>query len=60
MCRQFYVLYGSRYLNTITVEVKLRPAVSRPVYLGVGLPSGTHDQIFFSVSCGFIDVEYPL
>jgi hypothetical protein len=29
------------------VEVKLRPTYSRPVYPGVGFPSGTHDQIFF-------------
>jgi hypothetical protein len=32
----------------VEVEVKLRPMVSRPVYLGVELPSATQDQSFVS------------
>jgi hypothetical protein len=35
--------------SLVEVELKLQPTVSRPVYLDVGLPSGTCDQIFFSV-----------
>jgi hypothetical protein len=35
------------YFDTIlsSVEFILRATVSRPVYLGIGLPFGAHDQI---------------
>jgi hypothetical protein len=33
----------------VEVEINLRLAVSRPVYLGVRLPSGAHYQIFVSL-----------
>jgi hypothetical protein len=38
------------------VEVKLRPAISRPVCLAVGVPSGAHDKIFVSclTTAGFL------
>jgi hypothetical protein len=42
-------------------EVNLRPPVSRPVCLGVVLPSEDYDQIFFlSDNCRFLDVRCPL
>jgi hypothetical protein len=40
--------YNSQGYNGGTVEVKLRPRVSRPVYLGVGNTSEAQKQIFFS------------
>jgi hypothetical protein len=47
-------------------KVILQPTVSRPVRLGVRLPSGTSDQFFpfslqlFLDSYGFVDVGRPL
>jgi hypothetical protein len=35
------------FICDVEVEVNLRPTVSRPVFLGVGIPSGSHDQISF-------------
>jgi hypothetical protein len=32
---------------SVEIEVNLRPTVSRPVCLGAGIPSGSHDQISF-------------
>jgi hypothetical protein len=34
-------------VSQVKVQVNLRPAVNRPVCLGVGLPFGAHDQFFF-------------
>jgi hypothetical protein len=37
------------------IEVRLGPTVNRPIHLGVGLPSGTHDHILFCIdNCGFL------
>jgi hypothetical protein len=40
----------------VEIEFKLLPTISRPVYLGVGFPSGAHDQVFYSVYCRFLYV----
>jgi hypothetical protein len=40
------IQYDRAALHLVEVEVTLRPMVSRPVQLGVGLLSGAHDQIF--------------
>jgi hypothetical protein len=68
-CNKFKLVKGYVEFNLIypifwmlyLVEVKLQPTVSRQVCLGVGLPSGTHDQIFFCFeNCGFLAVWRPL
>jgi hypothetical protein len=45
----------------VEVEVNLRPTVSRPVCLGVGLSSRAHNQIYFvSENCGILDMGHSL
>jgi hypothetical protein len=47
--------------NSNLVEVILPPTANRPFYLGVGLPSGTHNQIFLIIdNCGFLAAWHPL
>jgi hypothetical protein len=43
-------------------KVNLRPTVTRPVSLAVGLPFGVHEQIFCFLCdiCNFLDVRHPL
>jgi hypothetical protein len=59
--RLFFVtepLWSSNILSdmsngSVEVEVKLRPTVSRTVFLGVRRPSGTSDQFFFLLEIFF-------
>jgi hypothetical protein len=36
----------SMSISEVELKVTLRRTISQPVCLGVGLPSGAHDQIF--------------
>jgi hypothetical protein len=59
--------HGSSMRNFIStlqsldkMKVVSRPTVSRPVRLGVKPLSEAQDQIFATVSCGFVDLRRPL
>jgi hypothetical protein len=39
--------YGGSILTQVRVKVILRPAVTQPACVGIGSPSGTHNQFFF-------------
>jgi hypothetical protein len=63
-CSSQLLTTGSNLWHTrskLKLKFKLRPTVNWPVYLGVGFPSGTHDQILFCIdNCMFLDVWWPL
>jgi hypothetical protein len=56
-----HILLSVSSIVEVEVLVNLRPTVSRPVCLGVGLPSAAHNQIYFiSDDCRFLDMGHPL
>jgi hypothetical protein len=58
---EVFYLASTQDKGQVEVEVNLQPTVSRPVCLGAGIPSGSHDWISFnSLTIGFLDMGHPL
>jgi hypothetical protein len=55
----FSCRFSSDCCPKLKLRLNSRSTVSRPVSLCVGLPSGAHNEIFLSDSCGFLDVGRP-
>jgi hypothetical protein len=53
MCLPKHHKQANSFHDNLEIKVKLRPAVSRPVRLGVRHPSRTRDQLFFLLEIFF-------